>query len=240
MREFIKKHWLHLAIAAIPVVFICTYIWFVISGPVPVGEDLEKSDWLTFWGGFLSFTGSIVLGIVAVLQNIQANETNKRTIDDNRRMREIEFEHELKKNEYIRIIDGIREMHHRIFTIIEELNSTLKRENPTVEKSYIESVAADIKYYRNMEIDSILPPCYDKKYPALEDGKKIIKQTLEMCEQALRNSIKKLDAGEETVYNISIAIPQDAFLDLSSYFHNKLNDIQSYRSFVKEDLPDEQ
>jgi len=72
------------------VVFVCviillalllSYLWFVIKGFLPIGDDLEKSDWLTFCAGFLSFTGSLVLGAVAIWQNkqaqIQAAESNK-------------------------------------------------------------------------------------------------------------------------------------------------------------------
>lgn len=238
MKKFVNKHWHHLVIAAIPVLFICTYVWFVISGPVPVGKNLEKSDWLTFWGGFLSFAGSVALGVVAVIQNKQANDTNKKAIAENRRQREIEFEHELKKNEYTLIMNGIQEIHHQMLSIVQALNSPLKRGDLNVNESFLCSVIVDIMCLCCSGIDSILPPCYDDKYPILKSGKEQIKQVLEEYEQEIRKSIEEAKAKNTKDYNISLSIPNETLFKLSSFFHNKLNDIQSYRSFVKDDSPE--
>lgn len=45
-------------------------------GFLPTGTDLDKSDWLGFWAGYLSFAGSLILGVIALWQNDKANEMN--------------------------------------------------------------------------------------------------------------------------------------------------------------------
>ena len=241
MKNFLKKYWsVILAAAIILTSLICTYLCFTTTSSFPTGESLEKSDWLAFWGGYLSFAGSLILGTIAIWQNDRANEVNKKAIEENRRQSEIEFEHELKKNEYTRIADGVRELHCRIFNIVQTLNSTQKRENPNIDKAFLDSVIIDIGYLRCMEIDSILPPCYYEKYPILKSGKEQLKQVLEGYEQEIKKSIENVEAGNTKYYYVNLKIPDDMLLNLSSFFHNKLNDIQSYRSFVKEDAPDGQ
>lgn len=66
---------------------VLSYLWFIINGFIPIGDGLEKSDWLTFCAGFLSFTGSVVLGAVAIwqsklaqIQSIEATDVSKRML----------------------------------------------------------------------------------------------------------------------------------------------------------------
>ena len=238
MKDYLKKYWP--VLVAIPVLFIVTYACFAGKGVIPAGSKMEKSDWLAFWGGYLSFAGSLILGTIAIWQNDRANDANKKAITENRRQSEIEFEHELKKNEYTLIVNGIQEIHHQILNIAHTLNSTLKQKNPNVNETFLCSVIMDIGCLRCSGIDSILPPYYDDKYPVLKNGKEQVKQVLEGYEQEIRKSIEEAKAENTNAYNIRLSVPNKTLFSLSSYFHNKLNDIQSYRSFVKEDAPDEQ
>jgi len=79
MKDFLKKYkWLLSGLFVVPL--LVSYFWFVIDGFIPVG-DIGKSNWLSFWGGYLAFYGAIFLGLVAVWQNEQAGIVNKRLLD---------------------------------------------------------------------------------------------------------------------------------------------------------------
>ena len=91
MKEFFKKYGLAILII-LPIIFILTYFWFIFEGCFPVGENLEKSHWLGFWAGFLSFVGTVFLGVVALWQNDKANELNNIITSINDRSLRIEEE----------------------------------------------------------------------------------------------------------------------------------------------------
>lgn len=46
-------------------------IWriFLLDGPFYVGKGLDKRDWLSFLGGFLSFAATIIITTVVIIQN---------------------------------------------------------------------------------------------------------------------------------------------------------------------------
>lgn len=50
-------------------IFFGTYFCFAHNIGLSPGSDLNNADWLSFWGGFLSFGGSLYLGFVAIKQN---------------------------------------------------------------------------------------------------------------------------------------------------------------------------
>lgn len=78
MKEFCKQYrWWLLGLFFVPLLII--YPWFMIDGSVPSG-NVDPSDWLAFWGGFLGFYGTVVLGLVAVWQNKQAQTVNERLL----------------------------------------------------------------------------------------------------------------------------------------------------------------
>lgn len=60
-------------------VLLSSYLWFVMPNFFPPGKGLNESDWLSFWGSFLSFSGTVVLGIVAWKQTIKANDIAKKS-----------------------------------------------------------------------------------------------------------------------------------------------------------------
>lgn len=49
--------------------YIIIYLYFRGDGFIHTGNDLEKSDWLTFLGGYISFCGTVLVSAVAILQN---------------------------------------------------------------------------------------------------------------------------------------------------------------------------
>ena len=63
----VQKYWKVLIVLIL--IFLGTYFCFACNIGLPPGSDLENSDWLSFWGGFLSFGGSLYLGFVAIKQN---------------------------------------------------------------------------------------------------------------------------------------------------------------------------
>lgn len=56
-----------------------TYWAFTSWRLLPAGENLGKSDWLAFWGSFVGFAGSLILGMVAIFQNIKQREDNEKS-----------------------------------------------------------------------------------------------------------------------------------------------------------------
>jgi hypothetical protein len=58
----------------------CIYflIWliFVIDGPFNTGQALAKSDWLLFLGGYLSFTGTLLVTYMLIIQNNRFHHIN--------------------------------------------------------------------------------------------------------------------------------------------------------------------
>jgi len=67
------------------IIYCLIWFWFIIDGPIPVGKTLTKGDWLLFFGSFLSFAGTILLGIIALKMNkkmVQINENMARMNED--------------------------------------------------------------------------------------------------------------------------------------------------------------
>jgi len=74
-----KKEYLYTLIAGIFLLYIFTWLFFIVDGFIPIGT-IEKQNWLLFWGSFLSFVGTVFLGFVATTQNNWANDMNKRLL----------------------------------------------------------------------------------------------------------------------------------------------------------------
>lgn len=74
---------LFLIILAISILFIPFTIWIFTKSNwvITTGTSLEKSDWLSFWGSFLSYLGTIILGLIALWQNYKLSEVNKRLVE---------------------------------------------------------------------------------------------------------------------------------------------------------------
>ena len=83
LKLFLKKYGLISILLVI--IFLGTYFSFAYNIGFTPGANLNNQDWLSFWGSFLSFSGSLYLGYVAIKQN--------ENIIQNERL---EFEYEMK------------------------------------------------------------------------------------------------------------------------------------------------
>lgn len=67
IREY--KWWIIIPLSILIVGYVLIYICFLGHGFLPVGMDLEKKDWLAFLGTYLSFAGTLIISLIAILQN---------------------------------------------------------------------------------------------------------------------------------------------------------------------------
>ena len=232
-----------------------TYLMFTSNKGFYKGDNLEIRDWLSFWGIFLSFGSSIVFSIIAVWQNNRAQRTNDKILNENRRINQIEFENELKKNEYTLIINGVQNISLKLSDLNKRLVNTVLFNFPNPDndtknelKKYCNiliPLITDIQFLREVEIDSILPTTYDEKYVVekntlkyyvIKENKAKIKNVLLETEQNIRNyqnNLMQLDGKGNLDCNIKlhIDIPQGNLNEISTYFYEKLSSIDSYTKF---------
>lgn len=242
MKEFLKKYWI--AITTIPLILVGTYLWFIAQGIFPTGDSLTKSDWLAFWGGFLSFSGSVVLGVVAVWQNSKANETNEKMLKETQRLGQVEFENDIKRDQYIRVINGTQQIGKKVSDIciqLSNVNIELRKEpSARFAADLLTPIITSIMLLRKMEIDNSIPIGYDDEFPIIQKNRGIIKDILQKNEEKMtfdREKLKKQDGKVSGEYTISVTITDisTALSEIISYFNSQLDIIDSYRSFVEED-----
>lgn len=65
------------------IAYVIIYICFIGNGFLTTGIDLTKSDWLVFLGGYLSFVGTVIVSMIAILQTKYFAD-----IEENRRKQE--------------------------------------------------------------------------------------------------------------------------------------------------------
>lgn len=63
------KRWFIISFCFALIGYIVIYFFFLGQGFIPAGNDLKKSDWLSFLSGYLSFSGTIAVALVASLQS---------------------------------------------------------------------------------------------------------------------------------------------------------------------------
>lgn len=255
MKDFIKKYGTKISIALI-CLFVATYLWFIFRGGLPAGDGLEKGDWLAFWGSFLSFSGSVVLGAVSVWQNTQANETNRKAITENQRVLQIQFENDLERNKYVQIITSTQHIAQRISDVNKQLvNFSLQnfpspdndvRELLVLAIKKLDPVITDIQFLCVVEIDSVIPVCYDEEFPVLKENRQKIKSTLNATISKIEEYKKDVISLEgkrnrDVFIQFNFSIPMDALIAIISYFEHEIDLIPSRNSFVdKEGKKDEQ
>ena len=67
------------------IAYVIIYFVFKGNGIFPVGTGLEKSDWLSFLGAYLSFIGTVIVSLIAIFQSIYYSELNERKDAENRK-----------------------------------------------------------------------------------------------------------------------------------------------------------
>ena len=50
--------------------YVLVYLCFKDNSGIPAGDDLEKRDWLSFLGAYLSFAGTLIVSLVALLEGL--------------------------------------------------------------------------------------------------------------------------------------------------------------------------
>lgn len=45
------------------IVYIIIYLFFYVKGVIPPGDGLDKTDWLSFFGAYLSFFGTVIISL---------------------------------------------------------------------------------------------------------------------------------------------------------------------------------
>lgn len=113
-------------ILALAIIYGLIYLCFRGSGFFPVGENLEKKDWLSFLGSYLSFTGTIFVSLVALLEGSFYRRRSKEE-NTNKRKKEIQpiFSIAIKKldtgiqgyAEAFSLYDSTKNTKHKNFTI---------------------------------------------------------------------------------------------------------------------------
>lgn len=69
-----KIVWLSVLFAVMAVLFyIIVYSCFFGDGFLSPGKELEKRDWLGFFGAYLSFIGTVAVSLIAILQSSYFN-----------------------------------------------------------------------------------------------------------------------------------------------------------------------
>lgn len=235
-----KQVFIGLAVCCI-LVLPFTYFWFIIDGCFPTGENISKGDWLGFWGGYLSFVGATILGVIAVWQNNQANKTNLKAIEENRRIYQIGFENELKRAQYLAIIHGVEEINNKLVEANKSFASMLQKAKETgamddVVKAY-DSILQTLNFVYFFEFDRILPISFDERYPELKKYRENVKDQLKATIENVKNQkseLKKMfKTHDEVQIKLTVGNDQISLNEILSLFYNKLYSMNSY-SFAQD------
>lgn len=79
------KWWIIGSVIILFVTYVLIYVCFLGNGFLPTGSELEKKDWLAFLGGYLSFAGTLIISLIAILQNKYFSDREKKRIADERK-----------------------------------------------------------------------------------------------------------------------------------------------------------
>lgn len=67
------------------IAYFLIYLVFKGSGIFPAGIGLEKGDWLSFLGAYLSFIGTVIVSLIAIFQSLYYSGLNERKDAENRK-----------------------------------------------------------------------------------------------------------------------------------------------------------
>lgn len=79
------KWWILGTFFALIIVYVLIYLCFLGNGLIPPGAELRKEDWLSFFGTYLSFAGTLLISLIAILQSTFFEDRDKRRIADERK-----------------------------------------------------------------------------------------------------------------------------------------------------------
>lgn len=253
MKGFFKKYG-RTILLILPTILIGTYFWFIFEGGFPAGDNLEKSHWLGFWAGFLSFAGTVFLGAVSLWQNDKANEINKQNQQDAKEMAQITLQNELIKNKNAMILDGAQQLAYRVSEVNKQLVNILTVNNPHPDEDdrkslrYIsklfEPIITDITFLSEIEMQNFIPLFYDNEYIVLKENRPKIQKTLINTSNSIKKYQEQLalleNKGDTSVeLKIPINIPQDSVNAIIAFFTKEITDIRTYSNYnIKENTND--
>lgn len=168
---------------------LATWVWFAIDGIFSTG-GMDKGVWLSFWGGFLAFFGTVFLGLVSIWQNENAYNISERML-------------KVEETKHVPVLD--------VEVVDKEILSPISKEQK--EKLLAESV---LKYGSCCIGESILEysasgtQSYNFLFPRGEALENIKSKSCDV----LRFSFKLINKGEATIKAI---ILHSAFISLDSY-----------------------
>lgn len=74
-----------ICICVLIIAYVLIYICFFGNGLFSPGSELEKKDWLSFLGAYLSFAGTLLISLIAILQSKFFEDRDKKRIADERK-----------------------------------------------------------------------------------------------------------------------------------------------------------
>ena len=95
-------------LAVLIATYILIYFCFKGNGFIPTGDNLEKRDWLSFLGAYLSFSGTIIVSIIALLEGYFYRQLFEKT-DIKKRKNEIQPIFSIKIKEFNTGVGGYAE-----------------------------------------------------------------------------------------------------------------------------------
>ena len=166
------------------------------NGIFPVGTGLEKSDWLSFLGAYLSFIGTVIVSLIAIFQSIYYSELNERKDAENRK-KEIQPIFSVKIVSIDMQLDGTAEAFSLYDKATNPIHKNVKISVENVNRFPIKHMIVFDKYITPLlkcnEIQYVHCAYYDSV-----DAKKWPKQMAVLTDEYERN-----DQGVPTWFNIN-------------------------------------
>ena len=79
------KWWIICSAGVLIAAYVLIYLCFLGNGFLPAGRELEKKDWLAFLGAYLSFAGTLIISLIAILQSRFYTERDNKRIKAERK-----------------------------------------------------------------------------------------------------------------------------------------------------------
>lgn len=79
------KCWFIILTLTLIVAYVIAYLCFYGNGFISTGTDLDKSDWLSFLGSYLAFSGTVFVSLTAMLQSHYYAEQGRQKEQNERR-----------------------------------------------------------------------------------------------------------------------------------------------------------
>ena len=178
------------------IVYVIIYLVFKENGIFPVGTGIEKIDWLSFLGAYLSFIATVIVRLIAIFQSIYYSELNERKDAENRK-KEIQPIFSVKIVSIDMQLDGTAEAFSLYDKATNPIHKNVKISVENVNRFPIKHMIVFDKYITPLlkcnEIQYVHCAYYDSV-----DAKKWPKQMAVLTDEYERN-----DQGVPTWFNVN-------------------------------------